>query len=67
MPGAGGRGFSPTTTPRPSHLEAQGIEYNKQRLESNAARRAKINAIRESLRGATDEQINAALAALGLN
>jgi hypothetical protein len=50
-----------------AHLEAQGIEYNKQRLESNAARRAKINAIRESLRGATDEQINAALAALGLN
>jgi hypothetical protein len=50
-----------------AHLEAQGIEYNKQRLESNAARRAKINAIRESLHGATDEQINAALAALGLN
>jgi hypothetical protein len=49
------------------HLEAQGLEYNKQRLESNAARRAKIDSIREALRGATDEQINAALAALGLN
>ena len=50
-----------------AHLETQGLEYNKQRLESNAARKAKIDSIREALRGATDEQINAALAALGLN
>ena len=49
------------------HLEAQGTEWNKQRLESNEARKAKVAAIREALRGATDERINAALAALGLN
>lgn len=50
-----------------AHLEAQGLEYNRQRLDSNATRRAKIDAIREALRGATDEQITAALTALGLN
>ena len=50
-----------------AHLEAQGLEWNKQRLEANAARKAKIESIREALRGATGEQINAALTALGLN
>lgn len=48
-------------------MEAQGIEWNKQRLEQKEGRKEKIVQIREALRGATDEQINAALAALGLN
>lgn len=48
------------------HLEAQGIEYNLQRLEANAASKEKIESIRTALRGATDEQITAILTALGL-
>lgn len=48
-------------------LERQGIEYNKQRLELDEPRRLKIEQIRQTLRGATDVQIAAALAALGLS
>lgn len=48
------------------YLEKQGVEYNLQRIESSAERKAKIEQIRLALRGATNEQINAALAALGL-
>jgi len=52
--------------PLTAYLETQGLEYNLQRLEANAARRVKIDQIREALRGATDAQITAVLTALGL-
>ena len=48
------------------YLETQGLEYNKQRLEASLERKAQIDKIREALRGASDAQINAVLAALGL-
>jgi hypothetical protein len=47
-------------------LEIQGQEYNTERINSDISRKANVESIRNALRGATDAQIEAALAALGL-
>lgn len=49
------------------YLEKQGLELNKQRLESSVARKAQLDAIREALRGATDDQLSTIKTALGLS
>jgi hypothetical protein len=59
--------FANWEAPMKVYLEAQGIKYNRQRLESQQGRREKIEQIRQSLRGATEEQIVAVLTALGLS
>jgi hypothetical protein len=47
-------------------LEAQGLAYNTERLNNNVVRQDKIQQIKAVLPTATDEQIAAALTALGL-
>jgi hypothetical protein len=49
-----------------AYIEAQGLEWNKQRIEANAAHRADVVAIVAALRGATPEQLAAIKTALGL-
>jgi hypothetical protein len=46
-------------------LERQGLIHNIRRLELDEARSMKIAALRESMRDASDEQLDAALAAFG--
>ena len=47
-------------------LEAQGLEWNAQRIEASAAHRADVQAIALALRTATPEQLAAIKTALGL-
>jgi len=51
-------------------LEADGLEYNKQRLSASAARKAQISSLSETFRGASNEQMTAIVAyvqSLGLS
>lgn len=48
------------------YIENLGLEWNTVRINADTTRAQKIHDIREHLRTATDEQIAAALTALGL-
>lgn len=64
--GQDGEAFAAWEPKLKADIEAQGIVHNIRRLEENEERRAKTDSIRKALVDASDEQIAAALSALGV-